>query len=220
MAATLTNKLKSSNKSNTSGFSLLELMCVIGIVSILASMSMTKIDIYVCKAKQAEAKLNLKSIHALQVSYYDDNQQYYVGQTSPLGSCSLFDFMCIFGNAVLGYSALDESQRLTIADYTNEKSCNLSNPLGFKIADCRKTRYRYQVGRDVTGESPRNNFLATAIEGVWNGKRRICEDCIAGQMKDYWGVDATGVVKGVDLLSQANGMHYTTCPFSVGPPGC
>ncbi|MCX6119247.1 MAG: prepilin-type N-terminal cleavage/methylation domain-containing protein [Proteobacteria bacterium] len=58
------------------GFSLVELMVVVGIMGVLATLSMPKLNLFMAKSKQAEAKSGLSSIYTLQMSYFADNDMY------------------------------------------------------------------------------------------------------------------------------------------------
>lgn len=51
-------------KGNQSGFSLVELMVVVAIIGILASVAIPSVNKYMAKARQTEAKTNLASIYS------------------------------------------------------------------------------------------------------------------------------------------------------------
>ena len=55
------------------GFSLVELMVVVGIIGILAAIAVPKLQQFTAKSKQSEARVNLKSIHTMQQAYYTEN---------------------------------------------------------------------------------------------------------------------------------------------------
>ena len=82
--------------NNESGFSLVELMVVVAIIGILASMSTGQVQKQIAKARQAEAKTNLATIYTAEKSFqaewaafttdigsagvgYDGNMRYIVG---------------------------------------------------------------------------------------------------------------------------------------------
>ncbi len=59
-----------------SGFSLTELLVVIVIIGILASLALPKFMSVITKAKNTEAKLMLKQVYQLQDTYYLENDTY------------------------------------------------------------------------------------------------------------------------------------------------
>ena len=54
----------------------MELMVVVGIIGILASLALPKLQIFMAKSKQAEAKVGLSSLNSMQESYFADNNVY------------------------------------------------------------------------------------------------------------------------------------------------
>ncbi|MBI2601508.1 MAG: prepilin-type N-terminal cleavage/methylation domain-containing protein [Deltaproteobacteria bacterium] len=58
------------------GFSLVELMVVVAIISVLAAIAIPRFQTFQAKARQAEAKMNLSHIFTLEESYQAENDQY------------------------------------------------------------------------------------------------------------------------------------------------
>lgn len=63
-------------KMNQKGFSLIELMIVVGIIGVLATMAVPKFNAFQAKAKQTEAKTTLNHIYTLQEAYFIDYSSY------------------------------------------------------------------------------------------------------------------------------------------------
>ncbi|MBP9707073.1 MAG: prepilin-type N-terminal cleavage/methylation domain-containing protein [Oligoflexales bacterium] len=63
-------------KSKEQGFSLVELMVVVGIIGILATLALPRFQLFQARAKQTEAKANLSHIYTLQVAYHGENDEY------------------------------------------------------------------------------------------------------------------------------------------------
>ncbi len=61
---------------NKRGFSLTELMIVVAIIGILATIAIPKFMTYQAKAKQTEAKNNLVAVHTGEISYFAENNGY------------------------------------------------------------------------------------------------------------------------------------------------
>ncbi|MBF0440657.1 MAG: prepilin-type N-terminal cleavage/methylation domain-containing protein [Oligoflexales bacterium] len=70
---------------NSKGFSLVELMIVVGIIGILATIAVPKFKNFQGKARMAEAKNMLQQIFTLEESYYADNGTY-VGMATSYGN--------------------------------------------------------------------------------------------------------------------------------------
>jgi len=59
------------------GFTLIELMIVVAIIGLLAALAIPNFIKFQAKARQSEAKSNLKAVFTAQKAYYGDKQTYY-----------------------------------------------------------------------------------------------------------------------------------------------
>ena len=58
------------------GFSLVELMVVLSIVGIIVTLALPKFKEFQVRARQAEARSNLRYINTLQIAYHSENNIY------------------------------------------------------------------------------------------------------------------------------------------------
>lgn len=67
-----------NHKSRTSqgGFSLVELMVVVAIIGVLASIAVPAVNKYIAKARQSEAKTNLSSLYTSEKAFYAEYTTY------------------------------------------------------------------------------------------------------------------------------------------------
>jgi prepilin-type N-terminal cleavage/methylation domain-containing protein len=139
--------MKSSWKKQ--GFSLVELMVVIAIIGIVASIGIPRYKIFQAKARQAEAKVNLKLIYTLQQAYYSDSDKY-------------------ASFAKLGEKYNCDSQTKMAKD-PNPKP---GEDIGLRLSNCDKLRYTYSVEVKKSG----SEFIVTASSGA-NAMNKVSPGC-------------------------------------------
>lgn len=66
-------KILPTSWRSRAGFSLVELMVVVAIIGILASLAIPRFKTFQAKARQAEAKTNLAHLYTLEMGYFGDN---------------------------------------------------------------------------------------------------------------------------------------------------
>jgi prepilin-type N-terminal cleavage/methylation domain-containing protein len=92
----------------TQAFTLVELMVVVGIIGILASLAIPNFMVFLARAKQAEVKSNLGSIYNCQLSYFAAANTF-AGVDTPQGNAFvLVNFTPIAGHNRYAY-ILDQS---------------------------------------------------------------------------------------------------------------
>lgn len=69
-------KAKLQNVSSEAGFTLIELMIVVGIIGILATIAIPRYETHMAKARQAEAKIALAAIYGSEKSFYSEYAAY------------------------------------------------------------------------------------------------------------------------------------------------
>lgn len=64
------------SRTSQSGFSLVELMVVVAIIGVLASIAVPAVNKYIAKARQSEAKTNLSSLYTSEKAFYAEYTAY------------------------------------------------------------------------------------------------------------------------------------------------
>ena len=91
----------------TTGFSLIELMVVVAIVAILASIAVPSYNDYILRGKLQEAYTNLSALRVNLEQYYQDNRNYGAGgvcgipggATPTAQNAKYFTYGCVSGGA-------------------------------------------------------------------------------------------------------------------------
>lgn len=76
MKISMIQTLQKRKSMSAAGFSLVELMVVVAIIGILATMAVPQINKFMAKARQAEAKTSLSSIYTANKSFFAEYQGY------------------------------------------------------------------------------------------------------------------------------------------------
>ena len=132
------------------GFSLLELMVVVAILGVLATVAVPRFNIFRARARQSEVKSNLGVIFTLQEAFAIEQETYYSGDSGSWGGTQM-------------------NNNATRDGYTGGGSGDCKeNKLGFRLANCDQARYGYFM--NGAGE---NGFLAVgyAASDQAGGKR-------------------------------------------------
>ena len=137
------------------GFSLLELMVVVAILGILATVAVPRFNIFRARSRQSEAKTNLGVIFTLQESFAIEQETYYDGDKAKWGGEDMKDKATRDGYKGGGTNTCD------------------NNKLGFRLANCDKARYGYFM--NGAGE---NGFIAIAYAASDQaGDKRVFPGC-------------------------------------------
>ncbi|WP_413557815.1 type IV pilin protein [Bdellovibrio sp. HCB209] len=68
--------MKKTTRTSQAGFSLVELMVVVAIIGVLASIAVPAVNKYIAKARQSEAKTNLASLYTSEKAFYAEYTTY------------------------------------------------------------------------------------------------------------------------------------------------
>lgn len=117
-----------NTKISVLGFTLIEMMVVVAILTILVSISTPRLYRFIAKSRQSEAKTNLGIIHTLQEAYLLDKDTYFdPGVGKPLARGSKY-----------GYRGGGDNTSGCTGSY-------FENKLGFILMNCGETRYGYTM---------------------------------------------------------------------------
>ncbi|MBQ48687.1 MAG: hypothetical protein CMP10_14900 [Zetaproteobacteria bacterium] len=154
--------MKGLNINNEQGFSLVELMIVVGIIGVLATLAVPKFQAFQAKARSAEAKTMLNHIYTLEEAYKLDNNDY----------------------VTFGAYGRNSGSTALVACGTPPQG---AQDIGFEIKPCGGPvpRYEYQAARANNSE-----FTAKATTGAVNNNL-VCPGSAAhtfsiNQDKQIW----------------------------------
>ena len=154
-------KIISWGHKKITGFSLLELMVVVAILGVLATVAVPRFNIFRARARQSESKTNLGVIYSLQEAFNIDHEKYYDG----IGGAAGWG-----GTNMNSYATADGYRGHGVG--IGSSDCQ-ENKLGFRMANCEKARYMYWMH-----EGNENSFTAIA-HGTSDqpGTKRIFPGC-------------------------------------------
>ena len=172
------------------GFSLLELMVVVAILGVLATVAVPRFNIFRSRARQAESKQNLGQIFTLQESFAIEYERYYDGVAATWGGADMNNKANADGYQVKAQGAGAGGCSPTLN----------TNKLGFRLANCDKARYMYWIaGANET------EFLsiAYALSDSTPGKRIFpgCDGVTTGVTRTNI---APGSTRGIDAREQCS----------------
>lgn len=160
--------MKFASFKNQKGFSLVELMIVVGIIGILATLALPRFKQFQAKAKMGEAKNILSHIYTLEQTYSLDNNTYIA-----------------FGNMGASANSLTANQNCQ-----NNNIPAGAQAIGFRLDPCLANapvpRYGYSV-INVTAST----FTGAAITGAGQFNR-VCP----GNPAHHYGISQDNVVFG------------------------
>ena len=163
------NCLKSNkglSVTSSAGFSLVEVMVVIVIISLLATLAGNRLLIAIARARQAEAKTNLSQIYQLQLNYqmHADNYAKWAPKSAN-----------VIGHIGAGTKQCSIGAVGAAAGVGRDGTADGAAELGWRPDGCQEMRYGYSVlvGTDTNGVE---RFLAIA-HATSDSSERVFPTC-------------------------------------------
>ncbi|NOS98855.1 MAG: prepilin-type N-terminal cleavage/methylation domain-containing protein [Methylotenera sp.] len=133
--------LKNTNtRLSQKGFSLIEIMVVVAITGILASIAIPSYTDYVKKGKAAEAPANLADLRVKMEQYYQDNRTYVGGTCAPTSGDKYFTYTCSVAASATAYTlqaAGKSAENMDTFNYTvNQDNAKTSKYDGGATVNC------------------------------------------------------------------------------------
>jgi type IV pilus assembly protein PilE len=120
-------------KNKAAGFTLIELMVVVAIVGILASIAMPAYQDYVLRGKLAEAYSQMASLQLRMEQYYQDNRTYGTGAKGA-NACGIRDVL-VSGGKVKYFNYTIECNDQSFTVYADGLSAGGTTGFSFTVDD-------------------------------------------------------------------------------------
>ncbi|MBK9522121.1 MAG: prepilin-type N-terminal cleavage/methylation domain-containing protein [Rhodocyclaceae bacterium] len=122
-------------KASNGGFTLVELMVVIGILGVLMAIGLPQYNEYLLKGKLTEAMSMLSDLQVRQEQYYQDNRTYSNGMT-PRAAGTYFTGACTTANGGQTFTCTATSTALNYVYTVNEAGTKTTSKAGATAVQC------------------------------------------------------------------------------------
>ena len=167
--------------SSTAGFSIVELMVVVVILSGLAALAMPRLRTFIAQGRQAEAKNLLAQIHTLQATHQNSEDKFtrwdFSNKIGKGGTCDWANAVVDKGTCTgTGCATGNQVKKVDCASTCTWSAVSPgADSLGFKPQACADLRYGYWIAHGVDSAG-KEGYLAVAYAPS-DSKDRIYPTC-------------------------------------------
>ena len=112
------------------GFTLIELMIVVVVISILSAIAMPAYTDYVKRGKAAEATATLADMRIKMEQFFQDNRSYIGGACAPTSTVKYFTYTCSSGPSATAYTLNAAGKASESVDQSNVKTSTFDGTVG------------------------------------------------------------------------------------------
>lgn len=186
------------------GFSLVELLMVVSIIAVLASMLLPSLALVRAQAKAASCRNNLRQISACFYAYTNDNEsQLPVGWKTASGTVIWDDLLSDYDGRDLPDGTAGSLLNTKTANYLQMTGVDSAQMRLYRMYVCPAETARYPGDPNATPVGEKNRFLRTyAMNRAWDGSTGAGDN---SQIKGLYGLNATGT--GADWSTSINAIN-------------
>lgn len=177
------NKLFTKISNKEKGFTLIELMVVVGIIGILVAIAAPNFARYQAKARQSEAKIALSAVYAGEKSFYSEYTGYVAGMTpigyEPEGSKRFYN---------VGWSSMTSTTNMQLLGYFG--NAGIEGNTGIAYYTCQNNS-GYACNGGTLSAVPGTNYNSTNFSVVAQGVIR------ASGTNDMWTINQDKAMQNI-----------------------
>lgn len=180
--------------SNTSGFTLVELMVVVAIIGILAAVAIPNFQKYQAKSKSSEAKIQLSSFFSAEESFFSEYN--------------------VYATCLVEIGAIDATTADTNSYYTvgfSAENTNANTEAEGQGADCNTGSFYRLAGKEVANVKTTNAALGTVSGLSLSQATPVVGDSGGTNKYDEFVIAAAGVISPDKPANSCNAATSGDC---------